>query len=118
MYLRLRGEKPFMSGNASRRSAASRSITFAPPARAILSLEDHSADAPVEQDHRRIRGEDDLQAFFLDALLDSAKGVRVVQRQTRLRRRGRKPGPFPLSTQGEPVLGVATLVLTSQTPPL
>jgi hypothetical protein len=30
MYLRLRGEKPFMSGKASRRSAAKRSITFAP----------------------------------------------------------------------------------------
>ena len=38
MYLRLRGEKPFMSGKASRRSEASRSITFAPqPARSCRS---------------------------------------------------------------------------------
>lgn len=38
MYLRFRGENPFMSGKASRRSAASRSITFAPqPDRSCLS---------------------------------------------------------------------------------
>ncbi len=30
MYLRLRGEKPFMSGKAVRKSSASRSITLAP----------------------------------------------------------------------------------------
>ena len=49
MYLRLRGENPFISGKAARKSCASRSITLAPQpccaCRARMSL----PDLPVQQ---------------------------------------------------------------------
>ncbi len=49
MYLRLRGENPFMSGKALRKSCASRSMTLAPPALFGLPRQNVLSDLPVQQ---------------------------------------------------------------------
>ena len=56
MYFRLRGENPFMSGKARLRSAARRSITFAPQFSRCCRFQDVTADLPVEQDQLPIDG--------------------------------------------------------------
>jgi hypothetical protein len=50
------------------------------PAGALLPIEDHSADVPVEQDHRRVGGQDDAKPLLLDALLDLPERLRIAAR--------------------------------------
>ena len=71
------------------------------PAGALLALEDHPADVPVEQHHRRVRRHDDAQPLLLDALLDLAERLGVVARQPGARGGTGKRGPLArLPTRG------------------
>ena len=81
MYLRLRGENPRMSGNASRRSCERRSMVPASPAFPLLAGKNRPADVPVEQHHRLVGGQHNAHAFRADALLDLTEQGRVVSGQ-------------------------------------
>ncbi len=86
-----------------------------PPPLVHLPLQDHLANIPVERNHRCVGGKNDPQAFFLDALLDSAESVRILLRQACLRGGRRKASLLRLLAPGEPVLQFVALTLTSHT---
>jgi hypothetical protein len=51
------------------------------PALACLSIENHPSDVPVKQDHGRIRGQNDTQAFLPNAVFDFGQRRGVVLRK-------------------------------------
>ena len=51
------------------------------PARAILPLQDHPPDVPVEQDHGRVDSEDNPKSLLLDPALDLGERRRIITRQ-------------------------------------
>ena len=83
------------------------------PTRALLAIEDHPPDVPIEQDHRRVGGQDDAQALLSDARLDGGERRGIVLGQ-RCARRGRGEAGFgPGAAPCEPALGIPS-ALTSQ----
>ena len=79
MYLRLRGEKPFISGKAARRSRESRSMT-SPPALALLAGQDVAPDPPVEQDQFPVDRQAGPHLGRADALLQVGQEGGVAAR--------------------------------------
>jgi hypothetical protein len=65
------------------------------PAGAFLAVEDHPAEVPVQQHHRRIGGEDDAQPLLLDALLDLGERLGIVARHPGQRWGYRKGSSLP-----------------------
>src|ERR1017187_9820316 len=84
IYLRLRTEKPFMSGNARFRSAASRSNDLGAPRFPLLPLEDVAADLPIQEDQVAIHRNGGTQLRRLDAPLQVCEELCVTVRRERL----------------------------------
>ena len=91
--LQISRRKPLHVGGGCPQVCGEAIDDLGPPAGAFLAVQDHPADVPVQQNHRRVGSQDDAKPFLLDASLDLPEHLRVAARHFRTRRRHGERGP-------------------------